>query len=201
MKAIGPAHIYLITDLTAGTGVKISDMESVSFDPGTQMLGTTNAFTGDAWQEDGIYSLAPAPTVQLELYQIDIDAIAALVLGSEKFTGASTDALGFGKPGLKKIDPANVPTLFVLPSFDEAAGINSEYGIWLPAVATESLASIVYNRPTAGGNANSYTASLRGAQRAQLASQAVPEAAQFGWIGDPVAVGFDLTTTPWSLPG
>lgn len=207
MKAIGPAHIYLLTDIATGKGVKISDMESVSFNPGTQMLGTSNAFTGDAWQADGLYSVAPAPTAELELYDIEIDAIAALVLGGKKFevdTDATPDgepdvfAFGFGKPGLTKIDPANVPSLFILPSWDEAAGIQSAFGIWMPAVATESLASIVYNRPTAGGNANSYTCSLKGAQRTTFGGAPLPAEAQFGWFGSPEALGID--TTAWTLP-
>src|SRR5690606_19635941 len=106
-------------------------------------------------------------------------------------------AIGFGKPGITKIDEANVPTLFVLPASEEAAGINAPHGIWLPKVATESLASIVFNRPTAGGNANSYTVAFRGAQTSKIAGVDLPSGFEFGWYGDPAEVGLD--TSSWLL--
>lgn len=181
--AIGPAHI-LLGDPTVALGAGLTHlgrMESVSFDPGVSMTGIQDAFTGDAYAVDGIYSLPPNCSVTAELYEADVAKIAKMVLGGE----TKTDAFGFGRPGLTKIDPANVPTLIIVPDFQKADGVAAANQIVLPAVSLESLASIVYNRPTPGGNsANSFTVTFKAAQRAtDQAETAIPEAFQFAWMG------------------
>ncbi len=187
--AIGPAHLLLGNPTTAGGMVHLGRMESVSFDPGVAMTGVQDAFSGDAYMVDGIYSLPPSCSVTAELYEADIAKIAKMVLGGEiKTDAANGDAFGFGRAGLVKIDPENVPTLVVIPDFQKDSGLGAKNQIVLPAVALESLASIVYNRPAAGGNAaNSFTATFKGAQRAKdQADTVIPEAFQFAWMG-PVA--------------
>jgi hypothetical protein len=190
---IGPAHI-LIGDPTVVDGTSMVDlgsMESVSFDPGTQMTGVQDAFTGDAFDAESIYSVAPAPTAEVELYDASIDKLAAMLLGATK----TADTLGFGEPGLKAIE--DVPTLAIIPAFEAGDGVDAPHGLWMPAAMVESLASLVYNRPTGGDNsANSYTVTFRAARRrTDQDATAIPAEAQMAFMGKPS----DLSLT-WHLP-
>lgn len=185
---IGPAHILISTGdpTSASNWIDLGSMESVSFDPGVQMTGVQDAFSGDAYDSESIYSVAPTPQVTAELYDHAIEKIAAMVSGGETKGGA----FGFGQSGLSEV---TAPMLAVIPSFEAEDGAEAEHGIWLPAVSLESLASIVYNRPTPGGNsANSYTATFRGARCRKLNGVDLPAKFQFAWIGDPSDVTDDL---------
>ena len=159
------------------------------------MTGVQDAFTGDSYSVDGIYSLSPNCSVTVELYEGDVEKISKLVLGGELLT----DAFGFGSPGLRKIDPADVPTLGIVPDHQKADGIGAASQIVLPAVSLESLASIVYNRPTPGGNsANSFTVTFKAAQRAtDQSGAAIPASCQFAFMGPVESV---IPANTWTYP-
>lgn len=190
---IGPAHI-LIGDPTtlAGAGmVDLGAMESVSFNPGTQMTGVQDAFTGDAFDAESIYSVAPAPTAEAELYDASIEKLSAMLLGSS----VEVETLGFGRAGLKSITA--VPTLAIIPAFEASLGVDAPHGIWMPAAMVEDLGSLVYNRPTGGDNsANTYSVTFRAARRrTDQAATAIPADHQMAFMGKPA----DLSLT-WTLP-
>jgi len=193
--ALGAAHI-LIGDPTqaAGAGmVHLGSMESVTFNPGISLMGLSDAFTGDGLIADAVYALPAAATVTAELYEIQVEKIKELVLGGKEETSdtePTSKAFGFGGA----FTPVELPSLCIIPDFDYAAGVDSQYGIWLPAVAPSSLGDIVFGR--VADNANSYTVEFRGARRAKdQAGEDIPVEFRVAFMGSPKALG--LT---WSLP-
>jgi hypothetical protein len=195
---VGPCSILFGAGDTAdgSTMINLGDIETVTFDPGIASTGVTTAQTHDAYDASGIYALPPNPTVQAELYDHSIDMLAELVLGGEM----TAQTLGLGGP----IEKVAVKTLCLVPTFEKDQGAAAPNAIWLPAAMVENLSGIVFNRMQNGGNSGStYSVSFKGARAKTVnhwngtasESIAVPEKAQFAFIGDPTAYGIT-----WNIP-
>lgn len=198
---LGPGVIlYGDPTLADGAGMKnLGDHENVTFNPGVSSAYITTANTGDSAAYDGIYARPPSPELQAELYDQEIEILKEIVLGGQLTTVAGPPekkAFGFGG-AVAKIEPK---TLVFVPESEKALGASAPHAIWIPAAFVQNLADMFrHGRLADGANNNPYTATFRAARRTvdQTTGSpvAIPEAAQFAFVGDPSALG--LT---WSLP-
>lgn len=194
----GPAHLF-IGDPTEANGTGMHDCgptESATFDAGISMTGVQTAFTGDAYEAEGVYSLPPNPTLSVELYDNALENLEAFFLASslEKKTGPDAEALGLGGE-IKLI--AKLPTVCIVPASERAQGAYAKGAIWLPGALIVNVSGFQHGRLTAGSNAASpFTVEFSSARRrVDQDGEPIPVSAQFGFIGQPAA--FDLE---WTLP-
>lgn len=188
---IGPA-VLCIGDPT-GTMNKINETEEVNVDIGVQNSFVTTATTAGAPVSSGVYTLPPNPTVQVQLNDADLDQIEHLIPAGKKFTSGSDEAFGFGGD----IKTLALDTVALIPVFEKSQGENAPHGIWLPAAFIEGFSNLLFNRMQANASSNNaYQVTIRAARRKQdQGSNAISTEAQYGFIGEPSALG--LT---WSLP-
>jgi hypothetical protein len=188
----GPGHLFIGADPTTLT--HCGPTESITFDANVQSTGVQTAFTGDAYDADGIFALPPSPTCSVELYDNTVETLLQFFIGSSVMTGIGDQkALGLGGK-IQKITP---PVVAIIPQSEIDLGIDAPSGVWLPGAMVSNVSGMQHGRLTANSNAAApFTVQFSAAKRREIGGEAIPENFQFGWIG---AVGALGLTATWAL--
>lgn len=192
---IGPIVVAVGNPTTVGgTAMTVlSETEEANADAGIQNSFATTAITAGAPTSSAVYSLPPQVSLAVRSNDSDIDQLVELMLGGERLTSSTLEAVGFGG----SIEKLALPTWCFIPVFEIADGVNAKHAIWIPAGFSEGLNNILHNRMQGNASSNNaYNYTVRSARRKtdQLSAN-IPAKFQYGWMGPPAAVG--LT---WYLP-
>lgn len=192
---MGPG-ILLAGDPSSSSLMKqIQELEDFNLNVGTRMAFATTALTAGAPVSEGIYALPPNPAADIRLNDIGLDNLSVLfpLLGGAKtVTGTAPNekvAMGFGGT-TKKISPV---TWCFVPIWEASLGVAAPHAIWFPRGFIQGLSNILFNRMQEGSSNNPVSLQLRAARGKTDAKattpNAIPENYQYGWIGDPAALG------------
>lgn len=139
---------------------------------------------------DGFYSNGYLLGAQINLHDHATDIVAAVLPDVQKVV----DSLAYGR-AFSKIDPR---TLCILPSWDLANGVDSDFAIWLPAYRPGAVGDETYNPSVNQGVTENPWQITVSAMRRTLdqASNTIPLTAAFGFRGKPDDHGL----VGWTLP-
>lgn len=173
---------------------ELNNVEEVQIDFGLRSPFTSSATLDGVADVDGIYIHAPIPTIQLTLTDAELAQLTALLPHTTSVTASSTTSLGFGG-GFSKIAPADVPSMFILPTQEESDGVAAAHGIWIPAARIGGFNGINFGRPGDAEIQQFFNVTINPARRlTDQAAAAIPATHSIIWYGPPTSIGLS-----WAL--
>lgn len=186
----------LCGDPSSAASMKIiQELESFNFSLNSKTAYAATASSAGAPIAESVMSLPPSPTAEVQFNETGLSNLEILLTqmgGAKQVTGTAPNekiAVGFGG----SIELLSLLTWVFIPEGQKALGVAAPNAIWMPRAKPEGLQNFLFNRLREGESNNPVSVTLRvyrGKTDAKASTpNAIPAKFQYGWIGDPAALG------------